>query len=56
VLAFISPIGVVADRPDLSSERAPPHDRTVTFKKKKKEKKRSLVKSPRLGSTPRLTD
>jgi hypothetical protein len=42
------------DRPDLSSERAPPNDRTVTFKKKKK--KRSLVKSPRLGSTPRLTD
>jgi hypothetical protein len=42
---------LTTDRPDLSSERAPPNDRTVTFKKKK----RSLVKSPRLGSTPRHT-
>jgi hypothetical protein len=39
------------DRPDLSSERPPPNDRALTSKKKI-----SLVKSPRLGSTPRLTD
>jgi hypothetical protein len=42
---------VLQGRPDLSLERAPPNDRTVTLKKKK----RSLVKSSRLGSTPRLT-
>jgi hypothetical protein len=27
--------GLTDDRPDLSSERVPPNDRTVTFKKKK---------------------
>jgi hypothetical protein len=38
------------DKPDLSSERVPQKDKTVTLKKK------SLVKSPRLCSTPRHTD
>jgi hypothetical protein len=38
--------------------RAPPNDKTVTFKNKKKKNKevRSLVKRPRVGSTPRHTD
>jgi hypothetical protein len=40
------------DRPDFSSERAPQKDKTVTLRGKKK----SLVKSPRLGLTPRHTD
>jgi hypothetical protein len=39
------------DRPDLSSERAPHMDRTVTFNENK-----YLVMSPRRGSTPRQTD
>jgi hypothetical protein len=41
------------DRPDLSSERAPQQDKTVTLKKK------TLVKCPRFGlntKTYRLTD
>jgi hypothetical protein len=38
------------DRPDLSSERAPPKDKIETLKKK------SLIKSLKLGSTPRHTD
>jgi hypothetical protein len=40
------------DRPDLSSERAPHLDRTVTFNQKNK----YLVMSLRRGSTPRQTD
>jgi hypothetical protein len=40
------------DRPDLSSERAPQVGQDCNFQRKKI----SLVKSPRLGSTQRLTD
>jgi hypothetical protein len=44
------------DRSDLSSERAPQIGQDCNFQRKTKKKIISLVKSPRLGSTPRHTD
>jgi hypothetical protein len=44
------------NRPDLSSERAPPTDKTENSRLVLFLKKQTLVRSPKVGSTPRRTD